>query len=368
MKKTMKKALALVLALGLLVLCCACGSSDTNTPTNDTSKPAEGSTGSESSGLTEKITLTFSHHDAANSTTGLYWQQWADDIYEASNGMIEITVYPTASLAAPADGLTALQTGVCDILWTATGFFPGQFNITESITMPFLGITSSVQGTKALNEAYETMPEMQEEWSSKGLKPIILNTTEPAYLLSTKQIASPSDVGGLSIRGMAGLPLELIANIGASAVVTPSGDIFTSMDKGILHGTLFNLSGARGFSLYEVADYVMDYPFYVNCLPVVMLQSTWDALPDEAKAIMEQFCGLNGALPYAEALDADGVDYYNMFNEKGGITTLTDDQRAEWDAAAKETADKWLADNSTDSFDYASYYNQVKEIVAKYAE
>lgn len=105
-----KKAIGLTLACSMLLgLLTACGgnSSNDNSGTDTSTSPTSASSG-------DTLKLSFSHHDAATSAWGIFFEEWADNIGEASGGAVDITVYPGASLAAPADGLQALRTGVCD--------------------------------------------------------------------------------------------------------------------------------------------------------------------------------------------------------------------------------------------------------------
>ncbi len=365
MKKLLKQILCL--ALTPMLLCCmtACGSSGSGSDAgSDTGSDAPGT----DTGLTEKISLSFSHHDSSTSVIGTYWQDWADAIAEDSDGMIEITVYASAALAAPADGINALNSGVCDILWTSTGFFSGQFPVTDSITMPFNGITNAIQGTYVLNDAYDSIPALQQEWTDKGLKVLFLNTAPASYLLTNVEIRSPGDSQGKTLRAMSGLPTQLLSTMGASAVVSPSGEIFTSMEKGILQGTIFDLAGARGFNLFEVSDYLLDMPLYCTVVPVVMLQSTWDSLPAAAQEIISARSGLDGAIDFAEKYQAYAAEYYDKFAAANRLVSPSAAEQSEWDELASTVSTDWIAKNTTSSVDYPSVVGSVAAIIEDYAD
>lgn len=363
----MKRSRLVRLLCALLCVCllAACGGGGEKASNNGGS---DGNTGGGDSALTEKISLSFSHHDSANSAIGRYWQSWADKIYEDSNGMIEITVYAGAALAAPADGINALNSGVCDILWTCTGFFPGQFPVTEAAVIPFNGVENAVQAAYIMDEAYNTIPELKAEWEGQGLKVLQLNCAPASYLLSNVRIAEPADAQGQTIRCMSGLPTQLISSMGASAVVSPSGEIFTSMEKGILQGTVFDLGGAKGFNLFEVSPYLLDMVLYCGCVPCVMLQSTWDSLPAEAQEIIERNSGLTGMLNFAVEYEIDAQAYYNQFSEAGRLVQPTAEQQTKWNELAAEVSADWIAQNTSDSLDYQSVVDQFGVIIEKYKD
>jgi TRAP-type C4-dicarboxylate transport system substrate-binding protein len=377
MKKKAYKLFCLIFCILFIFSVTACSSSDnggsspasTSAPSSDAGEDSadNGDKSSSDTDLTEKITLSFSHHDSSTSVIGTYWQDWADRIREASDGMIDITVYAAAALAAPADGINALNSGICDILWTSTGFFPDQFPVTDSVTMPFNGVENAIQGAYVLDEAFKTISEFEKEWSDKGLKVLFLNTAPASYLLTNTKISVPSDSEGKTLRSMSGLPAQLLSTMGASAVVSPSGEIFTSMEKGVLHGTIFDLAGARGFNLYEVTDYLLDLPLYCTVVPVTMLQSTWDSLPAKAQEIIAEHSGLEGALDFAVKYQAYADEYYEEFRQANRLVTPTTEGLAEWDKLAESVTNSWIDENTTSSLDYRGIVDSLATIIEEYA-
>ncbi|MCD7791961.1 MAG: TRAP transporter substrate-binding protein DctP [Oscillospiraceae bacterium] len=363
----LKKALALALALVMAFSLCACGSSSSTTTSSDSSSADTSSSGSSSASTSsETISLSLSHHDSSTSVIGTFLEDYAASINEASGGLLDVTVYAGAALAAPADGINALNSGVCDILWTCLGFFPGQFPVTELVTFPFNGLTSAVQGAYVMEDAWNTIEEVQAEWEAQGLHPLVLYTAPGSYLLSTNEVDEIADFQGNTYRCMAGIPTLMMEKLGATAVITPSGDIFTSMEKDIIQGTVFDMAGAKGFSLYDVTNYVMDVCLYEQVLVILMTEDRYQSLPAEAQEALDSVSGFDAALKHAELYEIDSDEYIAQFAEAGRMVEVSDEAMAEFEAVGEEVAEEWMA--SVDVENAAEIREEFQALIDKYSD
>lgn len=347
----MKRKISILLAFAMLFSLCGCGGS-----------------ASDGSAATETIALKLSQHDSSSSVIGLFLHDWADAVTNASNGTLEVTVYDGAVLTAPADGINALNNGVCDILWTCLGFFPSQFPYSEAATMPFNGLTNAVQGAYVMNEAWESIPEVRAEWEAKGLKPLIFYTAPASYLLSTCRIAEPADFAGTTIRSMSGIPTKLLEEMGSTSVVTPSGDIFTSMQKDIIQGTIFDMGGAKGFKLYEVTNYVLATPLFEQVIVLLMTQERYDSLPQEAKDAIDEYSGLTGALEHAQRYEEDSAEYLAEFEAADRIVYPTEEQNAAFQEVGDSVISYYIEEYEKEYPNYSNVVEQFQELIDQYAQ
>lgn len=354
----MKKLFALVLALSLTISLAACGgSSDSNSSSNSGG-------GSSSSG--ETIKLSFSHHDAATSVWGLFFEDWAANVSAESS--CEITVYPGATLAASGDGLQALRTGVCDILWTNMAFFPGQFPITEGTILPMIGNGATAdQFTQVLWDLWEDEEigkGLRGEWSE--FKILILHASPGFPIGLAAEGATPSDLAGRTLRAPAGGLTNLLLGANANPVLTPPGDIYTSMDKGIIEGYMLDMAGIEGFKLDEVSNYVLDLNAMNQFMVIVMLQSRFDALPDDVKAAIEKYSGRDNSIAFAVNTQTASDGMRSVFENDGRLIVPTEAQLDEWKAIAAPIHEQWIADTASDSFDSRAFFNRMIELIHQY--
>jgi hypothetical protein len=102
---------------------CGCGDK-AGTASGDGSQTANGGESSEPGKVYE---LKFTIHDPATSAKTIKYQELADEVYEATNGGVKITIYPGGSLAAAGDVAEAVKSGLADMGWLCTPLHPASF-------------------------------------------------------------------------------------------------------------------------------------------------------------------------------------------------------------------------------------------------
>ena len=114
-----KKILALLLALVMAFALAACssgtgdaGNSDAGTSDTGSSDAGNSDTGNASG---ETIELTFSMHDPLTSNNGIFYENWAKQISEATNGGVNITIFGSGTLASGTDVVDMVSAGAVDI-------------------------------------------------------------------------------------------------------------------------------------------------------------------------------------------------------------------------------------------------------------
>lgn len=282
----MKKAKLLALALAVIMLIglmAGCGDS------GNASNPSDNSSGNNSNGGDGKVyELSLSTHDPATSNKTIFFQQWADEIEEASEGRIKITIYSGGSLAAGTAALDALRTQVCDIAWIYPQYFSGQFPLSEAISQP-VGISSVPQGVDVMYDLYEKYPELQEEVSE--FVPLMIHTNPINKICTNNPINSVQDLKGLTFRASAGTPSDLLLAWGATPIQMAPGDIYQAVQKGTVDGYVFDWSGMVSFGLQEVTHYLSTYPVYCGPYYLMMNRDSFEALPEDLQNLILDHSG-----------------------------------------------------------------------------
>lgn len=367
-KQTLRKVLALVLVCVMaLCLLAGCGG-DKNTGKTD--NPGTGNTGNTgNTGKTDSkdvLKMSFSHHDAATSIWGICFEDWADEVDKA--GLTDITVYAGATLAAPADGLNALRTGVCDILWTNMAFFPGQFPVTDATILPMInnGATAD-EATQVLWDLWEDEEmgkALRDEWSE--FKILIMHGSPGFPIGLAKAGSKPSDLAGRTLRAPAGGLTELMSVIGANPVLTPSGDIYTSMDKGIIEGYNIDYAGIAGFKLQDVTNFALDLNTINQFMVVLMKKDKFDALPADVQAALEAASGREASITLAKRTQESSDATRAEFESTDRLIIPTEGELAEWEAAAEPVHQNWITKNTSADFDAQAFYDNLVALFQKY--
>ena len=313
----------------------------------------------------EVYELSLSTHDPSTSNKTIYFQQWADEIKEASDGRINITIYSGGSLAAGTAALDALRTQVCDIAWIYPQYFAGQFPLSEIISQP-IGVSSVPQGVQVLYDLYDKYPELQEEVSE--FVPLMIHTNPLNKICCTEAhpVHSVADLKGLTYRASAGTPSDLLLAWGATPIQMAPGDIYQAVQKGTVDGYIFDWSGMVSFGLQEVTKYLVTYPVYCGPYYLMMNKDSFNELPEDLQNIILEHSGLDASLGLAWIYEYDENRGYEACIEAGcEPIDLTEEAQEEFASYNEGLIDTWK-ENNKDKIDVEAYVKDAQELAEKY--
>jgi TRAP-type C4-dicarboxylate transport system substrate-binding protein len=109
---------------------------------------------------------------------------------------------------------------------------------------------------------------------------------EPEYIWSTKKnpMRSLEDLRGKKVRVVGYEATEALKGYGAAAVRIPSSETYMALQRGTIDAAVANISTVVGRSLHEQLAYVYKLPTTAFTVALFMLRSSWDKLPQEARA------------------------------------------------------------------------------------
>lgn len=201
-----------------------------------------------------------------------------EKISELSNGEISINV--AGPDVVPAfEQLEPVQAGVFDLLFTHPAYHIGTASIGLGVegtrADPELRRSSGVIGT--LDEYYQTL----------GLKAIAVAPVGSVafnFILKDPITGHPS-LEGRKIRGTQTYN-PVIEGAGASPVILPMTDIYSSLQTGVIDGAGTTLIGMAEEKWYEVSNYLSRPKFGTVGLFVFMNIDAWESLTPEEQDII----------------------------------------------------------------------------------
>jgi TRAP-type C4-dicarboxylate transport system substrate-binding protein len=356
--KTAKRLFLIALILTLAFVA-ACG------PKNGGPAASPGAT-SQTGDENAYYELTFSMHDPVTSSNGKFYQQWADDISKATDGHVKITIYGSSTLASAADVGAMVESGGVDIGWVYTSFYPGQFPLTDVLTLPLSGFGDPVVGTKVLWDLYEKYPALAAEWGSYKLLNLYANPGM-IFCSSGKPIDSVDDLSGLVLRTPAGPITDYVKKLGASPIVMPPPDIYEAMEKNNISAYIFEPAGITNFALEDVTEYFTDMPLYNGAFGLVMNIDKWNALPAKYQEAIMSVSGKAGSLKAAEDFKVSADASRQAITDSGCTwVTVSDEAYDAFQAAADDIRSAWAQKNTTPSFDAKAFLDEAISLAEKY--
>ncbi|MDR1571675.1 MAG: TRAP transporter substrate-binding protein [Clostridiales Family XIII bacterium] len=371
MKRRIFVILAAAVAFSVMLAACGGGiTAPSETPEETAAETAEPDAGQapEQTAQAPEFEFSLQNHDAPNGATSRSLDVWAEAVGEASGGRIKITNFHGGSLGGPQDTYGMVKDGVADIGWGLASFYPGMFPATEVIALPFMGIKSAKQGGYALWELYDTTDFLKSEWTD--VKVILIHTNCDAPLLTRTKIEKVEDLRGMNLRIIGGPPTEWAKLVGANPMNILLGEIYTSMEKGVISGiTSTGWDVVNSFRFYEQGPYVLDYAIHVNACFLIMNKASYDSLPDDLKAVMDEMGG-NGAIEVmGDIRDNEKVDVRQKILDAGGeIYELQPAEQARVEAFGEQAREIWMKSMNDQGIEADALVAKTLELVEKHKD
>jgi TRAP-type C4-dicarboxylate transport system substrate-binding protein len=278
---------------------------------------------------------------------------WADMIEEASNGRIEIDIYPSMHLGGqPPALIDQVRQGVVDIVWTLPGYTPGRFPRIEVFELPFLNAHPIVTNF-AMQEFIERHPEEFAEYK------VISVFVHAGQLIHSKvPVRTVDDLRGLKIRIPTRVAGWMVESWGSVPLGTPVSKIPEMLSKGIVDATLIPFEASFGLQVHDLVDYNIflddqrSERFNGQVLIIAMNRESYERLAPDLRAVIDAHSGRNIARwmgevwtnvekPGREAALASGEFIYLPPPEVAKLRALSEESVAErWiDVVAKKGID-----------------------------
>jgi TRAP-type C4-dicarboxylate transport system substrate-binding protein len=335
----------LVILMGIILigalLVTGCGSPTTTTSTQaGTTSPA-----TTSPVQAKKIRFGYTMPKGASIGAGFEW--FATEFPKRTNGRYVVETYPSNTLIPSAGALEAIKTGAAEMMGTSTGTFPKDFPLSLVVSIPTLGfpggvIDSYIQGSDALWELLNTVPEVKNEY--KDFKLLWTYMLDPYNIVSKKkEIHSPADFKGLKIGG-SGAKMDMVTAAGGAKVQMIPPESQQNLEKGVVDAGFLTMAQVKDYKLYEICDYFYLQDFGGGNYIIMMNQDFWNSMSSQDQQILMD--------TWRDANVVSGQS--SMDNVQAGITAAKDAgkqvvkptaaETAAWQEAAGVAVESWKSD------------------------
>ncbi len=107
---------------------------------------------------------------------------------------------------------------------------------------------------------------------------------------------------------------------------------------------------------------------YTTSFIFAMNKDRYNALPDDLKAVIDANSGLEFSGFAGKMMQASDQGSYDAAVARGNnIITLSEEQAAEWEAAAEATTDAWTADMDEKGLDGTGLRKRAAELIVKHS-
>ena len=204
-----------------------------------------------------------------------------------SNGKIKIQIYPSEQLGTERQCLELLQIGSLDMTKVSAGSLENFSPNIKVFGLPFLFRDRQHSYSVLDGPIGRDLLSGTEKYWLKGLA--YYDAGARSFYTKEKKINSPEDLDGLKIRVMESkTAFDMVKALGGSPTPISFGELYTSLQQGVVDGAENNPPSFYLSRHYEVCKYyTLDEH---TLLPDVLLMSThiWDSFSDKERGWLSQ--------------------------------------------------------------------------------
>jgi len=288
---------------------------------------------------------------------GMGVERFAQRIKEISGDSLEIKIYAKNVLVPALAVFDACSSGQIDAFHSGPYYWKGKnsaFSLYSGI--PFGFTAEEVNSWMLYGGGLDLW---REQYAKYNLYPLLGgNTNIQMGGWFRKPINSLADMQGLKMR-IPGLGGEVFAKMGVNPVLLPAGEIYTSLERGVIDATEWvgpALDIKMGF--YKVAPYYYSgWHEPGSVLELTFNQHTWDKLASEHKAMIEVASSeMNANMTYEfHAKNIMALQKLKSLNVK--LAQFPDDVTEAGKKALKEV----IAELSSSNHDFAKVYKSIQK-------
>jgi TRAP-type C4-dicarboxylate transport system substrate-binding protein len=319
----------------------------------------------------QETTLRLHHFlPAVSNVHRFFLQPWVQKVQSESGGKLRIQIFPSMQLGgAPPQLYDQARDGVADIVWTVQGYTPGRFPRVEVFELPFVSHKRAIVSCKAVQEFADK--HLREEL--REVHPICVWAHGEGQIHSRKEVRTMEDLRGLKLRFPTRLSGEALRALGAAPVGMPVPQVPEALSQGVLDGAVVPWEVVPSLRLHEMLKHHTEIPgsptLYTTTFILAMNKAKYEALPAEARKVLDANSGMAAAEMAAKPWDEQGPVVEQMAKRRGNqVVVITEEEKARWVAATQPVIEAWQAGTRERGFDGAALLAEARALVAKHGQ
>jgi len=228
------------------------------------------------------------HIEPSTSANYKIYEQWAKDINTASNGRLQIRLFPAGSLAPNEEAFDAVGKGQFEMAVSSPGYHRAKMPEIEAVNPPHahrnLTDLLLIYYKGGLRDFY------RESYAAHNIFLLDMAACRGVVLLSTKPVNSVEDLAKLKIRTHTTYA-QFVEKLGAKTLFIPGGEVYTGLSAGTADAATWgDETTIRDLKWYEVAKYLV-YPMLLEAMfsyDTLVNKKAWDSLSPDLQTIAQK--------------------------------------------------------------------------------
>jgi TRAP-type transport system periplasmic protein len=263
----------------------------------------------------EEVTLRAISAFTEKTTYSSGIERFVERVNAAGKGIVQINYIGGPKAMPPFEVGNALKNDVVDLANTTGAFYTNLMPEADAWKL-----TQRSMAELRKNGGYDYMAKLYEQKMNAILLARVVDNN-PFHLYLNKHITSP-DLTGLKLR-ITPVYRDFFQALGGTVVQTAPGEVYTALDRGVVDGYGWPITGVFDLGWNEKTKYRVDPGFYSAEVSILINKTVWDRLNDQQKAILRKASDEGEAEAPSEFIAADAKETERQ--TAAGIETINFD-------------------------------------------
>jgi len=288
---------------------------------------------------------------------------WAEEVSKASDGTLDIKVFPGPALANYGNVYDRTITGVVEAAFGIFGPVTSDFPRSSVVALPFETRTGE-EAALAMWRLYEKGV-IASEFSKIHLLAVNVFPNVSLHFRS-KQVKTLADMNGLKLSGEGRVIGRSLTALGAAPIVIPVTELYNATQRATVDGSAIAWPAILSYKLDETTKFHLDIPLANDSAMTFMNKDVYAKLPAKAKQAVDKASGEGLVRRYTTMVDKMTNDARELARKQPDQTIYTLDaaEQARWIERVKPSIDEWVKTTPDGEKVLAAYREEVKKIRA----
>lgn len=287
--------------------------------------------------IAQEFTARIGHLESPQQSRHVHLEKVAALVSERTGGAVEFQIFPQAQLGNQRQMTEGVQLGTLEATVSPAAFLGGFNPAVSVLDIPYLmpGDSAKAQALRegpfgdALLASFANRGVVGVAWWPNGMKNFTSNSPLDDLAAFADQKFRVMDSNIL---------IEQFNALGASAIALPFGELYTSLQTGVVDGQENPLDTIQRMKFFEVQDYLVISEHGAMEDMVLFNPAWWNSLPAEYQGVIQD--AFNEVVPELITHKAAAVEAaLKVIGESDiNIRVASDEERAGFAAAMKEPA------------------------------
>lgn len=265
---------------------------------------------------------------SAAETSYKAFEDFCKRVGVATGGRLEIQPFPSGAVVGAFETLDAVSAGVLDAQSTAPVYWSGKdagFSVIGDLNFAY----QHPWQAEAWYYHRGGLDMLREAYARYNVYPVGVSWWGLEALVSKKPLQGTDDLKGLKVRTPQGMFAEILTKFGASIVVVPGGEVYSSLDKGVVDAADWgteSMNFRMGF--FEVAKTSIRIGHSMPVQEFAVNTAKWNALPADLKGIVAS-CVREWTWDQVQRIAVEDTRAVSDIRSKGGTAGTWSDAEIE---------------------------------------